>query len=76
MSEEIPLKKILMPIDGSDSSFKAAKYAIKIAKMSMAEIICMHAVVNPPYVDYKAAGLVIVRYTERAKNMQKHGMTR
>jgi nucleotide-binding universal stress UspA family protein len=72
MSEEILLKKILVPIDGSDSSFKAAKYAIKLAKMSEAEIICMHAVVNPPYVEYKTAGLVNVRYVEEAK---KHAET-
>lgn len=67
MSGEIQLKRILVPLDGSDSSFQAAKYAIKIAKPANAEIIFMHAVVNPPYVEYKTAGLVIVHYIEEAK---------
>ena len=67
MSSDISLRRILVPLDGSDSSFQAAKYAIKIAKMANAEIIFMHAVVNPPYVEYKAAGLVIMHYIEEAK---------
>lgn len=64
---DIHLARILVPLDGSDSSFHAAKYAIKIAKMANAEIIFMHAVVNPPYVEYKTAGLVILHYIEEAK---------
>ena len=35
--DEIPLRKILVPLDGSDWSFRAAKYAIKIVKMAKAE---------------------------------------
>ena len=54
--DDIPLKKIIVPLDGSDWSFRAAKYAIKIAKMANAEIIFMHAVVNPPYGDPKERG--------------------
>jgi hypothetical protein len=41
--DDILLKRILVPLDGSDSSFRAAKYAIKVAKMANAEIIFMHA---------------------------------
>jgi nucleotide-binding universal stress UspA family protein len=67
MPSDILPKRILVPLDGSDSSFQAAKYAIKLAKMAQAEIIFMHAVVDPPYVEYKAAGLVIARYIEEAK---------
>lgn len=67
MSGDISLKRILVPLDGSDSSFQAAKYAIKLAKMSGAEIILMHAVTNPPYVEYKTAGLVIMHYIDEAK---------
>ena len=58
----------MVPLDGSEPSFRAAKFAIKIAKPANAEIIFMHAVVNPPYVGYAAAGTVIVRYIEDAKN--------
>ncbi len=65
--DDIQVKRILVPLDGSDSSLKAARFAVKVAKMAGAEIICMHAVVNPPYVEYKAAGLVILRYVEEAK---------
>ena len=42
--EEITIKKILVPIDGSDVSLKAAKYAIKAAKYEKAQIICMYVV--------------------------------
>jgi nucleotide-binding universal stress UspA family protein len=35
VGEDIPLKRILVPLDGSDSSFRAAKYAIKVAKWLM-----------------------------------------
>ncbi|HXV45510.1 MAG TPA: universal stress protein [Nitrososphaera sp.] len=67
MSGDISIKRILVPLDGSDSSFQAAKYAVKLAKMVNAEIIFVHAVVNPPYVEYKTAGLVIMHYIEEAK---------
>lgn len=60
-------KKILVPLDGSDSCFKAARYAIDIAKMAKAKIICVHAVVNTPYLEYKGAGIVIARYLDEAK---------
>lgn len=66
MSGDI-IKRILVPLDGSDSSFQAASYAVKLAKMVNAEIIFMHAVVNPPYVEYKTAGLVIMHYIDEAK---------
>jgi nucleotide-binding universal stress UspA family protein len=72
MANDIRLERILVPLDGSDSSFQAARYAIRIAKMANAEIIFMHAVVNPPYVEYKTAGLVIMHYIEEAK---KHAET-
>jgi nucleotide-binding universal stress UspA family protein len=45
--EEISIKKILVPIDGSDASLKAAKYAIKAAKCEKAQIICMYVVAIP-----------------------------
>ena len=67
MPDDLPLKRILVPLDGSDSSFRAARRAINIAKLAKAEIICVHAVVNLPYVQYKSAGLVIARYIEEAK---------
>jgi nucleotide-binding universal stress UspA family protein len=38
------MKKILLPIDGSEYSFKAAKYAIKIAKSEKGELFCIHVI--------------------------------
>jgi hypothetical protein len=60
--DDIPLKRILVPLDGSDFSFRAVKYAIKVAKMANAEIFFMHAVVNPPYGDPRSGGMMISAY--------------
>ena len=46
---EIRIKKILLPIDGSSASLKAARYAVRIAKQEKAEIICIHAIANLQY---------------------------
>ena len=67
--DDIPLKKIIVPLDGSDWSFRAAKYAIKIAKMANAEIIFMHAVVNPPYGDPRSVGIMITAYIKEAEEL-------
>ena len=67
--DDIPLKRIIVPLDGSDSSFRAAKYAIKIAKMANAEIIFMHAVVNPPYGEGRGAGIMITAYIKEAREL-------
>ena len=67
--DDIPLKKIIVPLDGSDWSFRAAKYAIKIAKMANAEIIFIHAVVNPPYGDPRSAGIMITAYIKEAEEL-------
>ena len=67
MSNEISMKQILVPLDGSDSCFVAAKRAVILAKMAKAELIFMHAVVNLPYVEYESAGLARVQYIDEAK---------
>lgn len=38
-----------MPIDGSEYSFKAAAYALKIAKYYDAEVNCIHVIGAAPY---------------------------
>ena len=63
---DIPLKRIVVPLDGSDFSFRAAEYAIKVAKMANAEIFFMHAVVNPPYGDPRNGGMMISSYIKEA----------
>jgi nucleotide-binding universal stress UspA family protein len=67
--ENLPLRKILVPLDGSEWSFRAAKYAIRIAKMANAEIVCVHAVVSLPSTAYASphAGVLIPQYIEEAK---------
>jgi nucleotide-binding universal stress UspA family protein len=44
MSTSILIKKILVPIDGSDLSFKAASYALHLAKMENAELTALNVV--------------------------------
>ena len=69
IEDGITLKRIIVHLDGSDSSFRAAKYAIKVAKMADAEIIFMHVVVNPPYRDARNAGIMITAYIKEAKEL-------
>ena len=44
MSTRVAIKKILVPVDGSDLSFKAAQYAIHLAKVDNAEITTLNVV--------------------------------
>ncbi len=51
--KKVKLKRILVPIDGSDYSMRAAKYAIEIAKLQNAQIIFIHIIEPLPYgIDY------------------------
>ncbi|CAB5080768.1 hypothetical protein D3OALGA1CA_5238 [Olavius algarvensis associated proteobacterium Delta 3] len=38
----VDIKRILVPVDGSDHSMNAAKYAVELARMSGAEIFLTH----------------------------------
>jgi nucleotide-binding universal stress UspA family protein len=46
---KVQIKKILVPIDGSECSFNAAKYAIKLAKDENAQLYCIHVIGSVPY---------------------------
>ena len=48
-NDEVHVKRILIPIDGSDYSLKAAKYAVRIAKDENAQLFCIHCIVGIPY---------------------------
>jgi nucleotide-binding universal stress UspA family protein len=64
---ELP-KRIIVPLDGSDFSFRAAKYAINLARLTGGEILCIHAIADLPYIEYMApAGLTVTRYIQEAK---------
>jgi nucleotide-binding universal stress UspA family protein len=67
IQDDTLMKRIVVPLDGSDPSFSAAKYAIKLAKMTNAEVLFTHVVVNPPYIEYRAAGQMITTYIDEAK---------
>lgn len=65
---DMQLRRILVPLDGSEWSFRAARYAIKIANMANAEIVCVHAVLNLPYVEYSYSSPLLPRYLEDSKS--------
>jgi nucleotide-binding universal stress UspA family protein len=44
MTTSVVIKKILVPIDGSDLSFKAAAYAIHLAKLDNSKITALHVI--------------------------------
>jgi nucleotide-binding universal stress UspA family protein len=44
MSHSFSVKRILVPVDGSDLSLKAARYAIHLAKVENAELIALNVI--------------------------------
>ena len=50
----MPIRKILVAIDGSDPSYNASTYAIDLAKRNDAELIALH-VIYPMYSQYETA---------------------
>lgn len=66
-SDELP-QRIVVPLDGSDFSFLAAKYALNLARLTGGEIICVHAIVDLPYKEYMVPNIfTITRYIDEAK---------
>lgn len=57
------IKKVLLAIDGSDHSMKAAEYAVEVAKMMQGEILLLHChrpfPISPgePYFEMAVAGI-------------------
>ncbi len=62
---EIRIRKILLPVDGSEASLKAAQHAVRIAKQEGAQIVCIHAIGKPAYL--VASTDVLTAYYERAR---------
>jgi nucleotide-binding universal stress UspA family protein len=46
---KIQIRKILVPIDGSECSLNASMYAVKLAKNENAQLFCNHVIVGVPY---------------------------
>ena len=42
--KEVEVKNVLVPIDGSEYSLKAAQYAIRLARSEKAQLFCIHVV--------------------------------
>jgi nucleotide-binding universal stress UspA family protein len=61
-NQEIKIKKILIPIDGSDCSLYAAKHAVKLAKDENAQLFCIHVIGSVPYYGYIGSPPVIEQY--------------
>lgn len=47
LEAQINIKNILIPIDGSDESLRAARYAVRVASCEKAGIICIHVIPAP-----------------------------
>ena len=62
--QKVQIKKILVPIDGSDCSLYAAKHAVKLAKDENAQLFCIHVIESVPYYGYVGSQPAIERYYE------------
>jgi nucleotide-binding universal stress UspA family protein len=66
-NRKIQIRKILIPIDGSEYSLNAAKYAIRIAKDEKAQLFCIH-VITPKIPYGYATAATDGQYYEDIKN--------
>ena len=60
--QKVQIKKILVPIDGSDCSLYAAKHAVKLAKDENAQLFCIHIIGSVPYYGYMGSPAAIEQY--------------
>lgn len=75
----IPIKKILVPVDGSDNSKRAARVAANIAKLASADVLIVNVVAPSDYVEMAVSGatqdpaatLFVGEYNERSENEGK-----
>ena len=55
------MRKILVPIDGSECSLNAVKYAVKVAKDENVKLFCIHVIASVPY-GYASSPTAIDQY--------------
>lgn len=65
------MKKILVPVDGSAASLKAAAQAFEIAKKYNSEIVIFHVFIEPDIDMYNKFGVVIDPAMSKMKNKLK-----
>lgn len=72
------MKKILVPVDGSAASLKAAEKALDLAKRYNSEITLIHVVYEPDISKYNRFGVIIdpdlKKLKERLKETEKKMM--
>lgn len=68
MSKETKINKILLPIDGSEASFKTAKYATALANQLGASVIILHVITVPDFPRYLKS--IDVYYEEAKKEVE------
>jgi nucleotide-binding universal stress UspA family protein len=68
--EKVQIRRILVPIDGSKYSIRAARYAIEVAKLQKAQIVCIHVITALPY-GYAFGGTCADHYLEDIENQYK-----
>jgi nucleotide-binding universal stress UspA family protein len=69
--KEVSIKRILVPIDGSNCSMRAAKYAIEVARFQKAQILCIHVIASLPYGYGADVGSAIEQYFEDVTNQAR-----
>lgn len=67
LEEKVKVERILVPMDGSSCSIRAAKYAIEAAKLQRAQIFCIHVIGSLPY-GSEADGYTVQQYFEGVEN--------
>jgi hypothetical protein len=60
--QKVQIKKILVPIDGSDCSLYAAKHAVKLTKDENAQLLCIHVIGSVPYYGFIGSPPAINQY--------------
>ena len=68
--EKVPIKNILVPLDGSDYSMRAARYAIEVAKLQRAQIVCIHIIDKLPY-GFEFSGSCVDQYLDDVQQQSK-----
>jgi nucleotide-binding universal stress UspA family protein len=65
------VNQILLPIDGSDASLKAARYAVRIAKLLDADITCIHVIYSPHLLRGMNPALVALYFSRAERHAKK-----
>src|SRR5919109_500134 len=68
-SKKVQIKNILVPVDGSENSLKAAEYATRIAKCEKAKLYCIHVIT--PHIPYGYTTPAVSSGGQRYKDIKR-----